>query len=609
MGFGAAFRGFTHQPLARGILGLLLLGFLGVADAAKSKKLDDAWTERGYTFADTSDQMKNSACYSSEKNFFACVKGVDAILGFAPSPLRLFPIAYQKRHTLTVDSHGELGSACMAPPVQATPKTQAESIRIMRETRDELRKDWSQVFASATATAPPVDFENITALLQKEPYFAKKEPILFGAVANALFSVLYDPHTELYPYADTKEFFDATSDPGFVGIGAALKQTSHNGKQYPIISSVIEESPAQKVGLKADDVIVKVDGSDVGDKKLEDVISLVRGPSFTEVNLDIERGTTLMTFKLKRAPIVTPTVRYRAVGEQKDVGYIRLFNFTDMDDQGQALPCAKVREAIQKLSAETVSSFILDLRENGGGLLTEAECVSNLFLKLEPGEPIVISKSLKSDLPSYMLPRNYPAAPETQLPLVLLIDAGSASASEIVAGALQDYLRAYLVGERSFGKGTIQNFDKLGYQQPLLLKQTIARFLQPSGRTNQIVSILPDVTRYFVPNPTDDDKVAFREEDYYSAIAPDGPQWKQPRPKQVAQLESCMQTTGKADALYQATPDGTDYQFESAIDAAHCVVAEKLWKPEDQPVFGKPNWLRQEELQRSQSRQIVQRPF
>jgi carboxyl-terminal processing protease len=187
----------------------------------------------------------------------------------------------------------------------------------------------------------------------------------------------------------------------------------------------------------------------------------------------------------------------------------------------------------------------------------------------------------------------------------VLINARSASASEIVAGALQDHARAYLIGERSFGKGTVQAVTELdtvsnpfisrmidpilnpflkaiGSTDKLAILHTIAYFLLPSGRSNQVESVLPDVEVFTSPTPSESDKVAMREEDEYAVLpTPLGKKWVQPRPREVKKLKECMAkgaaTTEFAAGASAAIPP--DFQLLSGIDAVGCIVDEKLDVP------------------------------
>jgi carboxyl-terminal processing protease len=217
--------------------------------------------------------------------------------------------------------------------------------------------------------------------------------------------------------------------------------------------------------------------------------------------------------------------------------------------------------------------MILDLRGNGGGQLELGRCIAGAFLPA--ATPVVIERPVSGPifLEKVLETREEPA---TTLPMVTLVDAGSASASEIVAGALQDHARSFIVGERSYGKGTVQGLTPLKHNSKILKAQTIARFYLPSGRTNQIEGIIPDITAYRVPNPTEDDKLAYREEDLYpNALPAVGTPWKQPRPQVIGKLEQCLSsgTAGKRFDKAQSEAVAPDYQLIVGEETLRCAVA------------------------------------
>jgi C-terminal peptidase prc len=298
-----------------------------------------------------------------------------------------------------------------------------------------------------------------------------------------------------------------------------------------------------------------------------------------------------------RQQITSKTVEYenQPTHQGNQVGYIRLENF--VYDAGHK----DIYAAIQKAEQEGVTSLVLDLRGNGGGLLTEAIADVSEFVR--GGSPVVTQQMFEQvDLYGRPQPRaihHYALGDDqmkdaqigrTSLPLVLLVNDLSASASEITAGALQDNGRAYLVGQRTYGKATVQdlvNFDFYSGQildprdnsSGVKIGRTVARFLVPN-RDSQFWAIHPEVVRYMKPNPTPDDMVEEHESDSPNAIPADGPDWTDPRPQASQALRKCVDDQAvaeKADYDAKMAVDGAaDYQLISALYAAECVTGLKL---------------------------------
>ncbi len=244
------------------------------------------------------------------------------------------------------------------------------------------------------------------------------------------------------------------------------------------------------------------------------------------------------------------------------MAYIRLRSFSNIAD------CAEIAVSLVDLQQKGARGVILDFRGNQGGIVNEAVCIGNLFIGPETivKEEAIDTKEVRS------LGKKRDAL--TDLPMITLINAKSASASELVAGALQDYRRSWIAGERSFGKGTVQapqDFAPDGTNRILdvQIKQTIKRFYQPSGRTNQIVGITPDFPIDPKPNATEDDRFAIREVDLFdNALSSLGDPWLQPRPARVAKIQACARTRGTAQS--KASP--ADYQLSVAQDLLDCVI-------------------------------------
>ncbi|MEO8323706.1 MAG: S41 family peptidase [Actinomycetota bacterium] len=257
----------------------------------------------------------------------------------------------------------------------------------------------------------------------------------------------------------------------FSGIGVWLKE---KGKVLEIVS-VLPSTPALKAGLKRGDVIRSVDGQDVSKMTSDDVINKVKGPEGTEVALGVERDGTRLEFTITRRAIELPNLKVGMVGD--DIGYLRLFGFGDgAGDQ--------LRDKMEGLVESGAEGVILDLRDNGGGLFDEGVSVASAFIA---DGPIVAYRSPGEDDVIY----EAEGKAFGDIPVVVLVNEGTASASEIVAGALQDRDRALLVGTTTYGKGSVQQIVPLAYGSAM--KVTSAAYLTPDGRNINGKGIEPDV--------------------------------------------------------------------------------------------------------------------
>ena len=312
---------------------------------------------------------------------------------------------------------------------------------------------------------------NIYASLSREAnlfYVDEVDPgDLVTTSVNAMLKSL-DPYTVFYPEANMEDVKLMTTGE-YAGIGAVISKKG----DHVIIREPYKGFPADKAGLLPGDIILSIDGNSIKGKSTDDVSEMLKGQPGKEITVRVQREGEEKSIDKKaiREKIQLPSVPYYGMA-QNHTGYIYLNSFTDKS-------AAEVRKAALELKNQGATSLILDLRGNTGGLLEQAVEICNFFL---PKDKKVVDTrgKVKQWDKEYKTSRN-PILPE--IPLVVLIDRGSASASEIVAGTLQDYDRAVLIGERSFGKGLVQTIRDLPYNTKM--KVTTAKYYIPSGRCIQ----------------------------------------------------------------------------------------------------------------------------
>jgi carboxyl-terminal processing protease len=295
-----------------------------------------------------------------------------------------------------------------------------------------------------------------------------------------------DPYTVYIPEADVEDYRMITTGQ-YGGIGALI----HKNGQYVVISEPYKGFPAHMTGLKAGDRLLKINGEDMTGKASDEVSRFLKGQPGTTVSVEVERNgePAPLAFELKRENITIKDIPYYGMLNDR-IGYIRLSGFTQ--NAGSDVKKAYV-ELQNKYKPE---GMILDLRNNGGGLLHEAVNVTNIFV--DKGSLVVSTKGKLED--KNQEHRTRFNGIDTKTPIVILINAYSASASEIVAGAIQDMDRGVVLGQRSFGKGLVQNVIPLSYNSQL--KVTVAKYYIPSGRCIQAIDYsLKDDEGYFTKIP------------------------------------------------------------------------------------------------------------
>jgi len=300
------------------------------------------------------------------------------------------------------------------------------------------------------------------------------ETLVEGAINGMLTSL--DPHSN---YLNAKNFNDMKVQTRGEFGGLGIEVSMENGLVKVV--SPIDDTPAARAGLKPGDLITHLDGDAIQGMTLQQAVDKMRGPINSDVTLTVRReGKEPFDVKLTRATIKIQSVRSHLEG--KDVGYVRITSFNEQTDVG----LGNAVKSLKQQANGKLSGLVLDLRNNPGGLLDQAVAVSDAFL--DRGEIVSTRGRRSDDAQRY---NSHPGDIINGLPLAVLINGGSASASEIVAGALQDHHRAILLGTRSFGKGSVQTIIPLPGHGAMRL--TTARYYTPSGRSIQAKGIDPDI--------------------------------------------------------------------------------------------------------------------
>jgi carboxyl-terminal processing protease len=391
-------------------------------------------------------------------------------------------------------------------------------------------------------------FTDVMAIIKKsyvEEVDTKK--LVYGAINGMLASL--DPHSSFMPPDTYKEMkIDTKGTFGGLGIEITIKDG------ILTVISPIEDTPAFKAGIKAGDQILKIDERFTKDLNINDAVKRMRGLKGTKVTLTIMREgfDKPMEFPLIRDVIQVKSVRSRML--DSGYGYVRIAQFQEKTDED----LTKALRALQEENKGTaLSGLVLDLRNDPGGLLDQAVKVADHFI--EDGL-IVYTEGREKDSKMQFSARK--TGKEPNYPIVVLINSGSASASEIVAGALQDHKRAIVMGTQSFGKGSVQTIIPLSDESGLRL--TTARYYTPNGRSIQAKGITPDIVVQRLELPKESDKkdgLHLREKDLENHFEVEG----KDADKEIKEEKK----DGKKDNLLSTKPEDNlrnDYQVMRALD-------------------------------------------
>ena len=354
---------------------------------------------------------------------------------------------------------------------------------------------------------------------------------LIEAALNGMLTSL-DPHSS---YLDPEKYRDMQVQTRGEFGGLGIEVTMENGVVKVV--SPIDDTPASKAGIEAGDFITQIDGQAVTGMSLSDAVEKMRGPIDSKIKLTLVRKGKDQPFDvtLTRAVIKISPVRSHAEG---DVGYVRLSSFSEQSSQAVTDAVA----ALKKKLGKNMRGLVLDLRNDPGGLLDQAIAVADAFI--DKGE-IVSTRGRRPDSIQRFNAR--PGDILNGLPMVVLINGGSASASEIVAGALQDHHRAIVMGTQSFGKGSVQTIMPIAGEGAIRL--TTARYYTPSGGSIQARGIVPDIEVHQAKVEVQNDTGGQHEADLRGRLTND---------------QAPATSTPNADA--EPTTDVTDYQLARAVD-------------------------------------------
>ncbi|MBY0553129.1 PDZ domain-containing protein [bacterium] len=452
--------GFVLGAVLAGVGGLSAKTLLSLQSKVEStKKIENYWQDTGLSMQDIKPLISNDKCYSSEKYFESCLNVVvENALNFK------LKLSIETGQLLAIGKHDHL---------------------------DE--KTEKQLMEFYNGKVSLIDFEGLLQQLAELEQPAKKS-MLAAKLINSFLSIYFDPHTYVLP----ANYYDEVSgkiarSKFFVG----LSYEKINGEFY--IKKIAKNSDAELAGLKLNDKIISINSEKLSDKGYAEVSNILKNEQTSKLAFEVERKQQIVNIELNRTYRELSHVQYNTTGTDKKYAVITLTKFNSG-------ACGEISTRLKQANKENVKGLILDLRDNPGGQLNEAACIAGLFLgkdkKAYYVEYFDEDKSnevvLTSDEKIY------------HGPMVVLVNSFSASASELLAGGLQDYKRALVVGERTFGKGTFQEPEQWTVKSTVSLFKTQGVYLLPSRTSTQLRGVIPDVVLNAEADTRREDVVYFR---------------------------------------------------------------------------------------------------
>jgi len=432
-------------------------------EKAKVKSAEEYWAETELSSHALEELLGEDSCQSSERYFLACVNALESSAA---------------RFGLHLSQDGHWQASMKSEKSPASEKTTLAPWKALLSAKKEI---------------PELPFLNLWRDFVAHHLKTSQISYAVGLGMNGFLSVFRDPHTYLLP-ADMYAEVVAKANPQSVSIGVVM---GRNDTHY-FIKKVIENSPSDQAGLKKGDLLLTLAGKEAANLSAQELGDLLRGEAGSVLEMEVLHHQEFKKITIHRREQALPTVSAKLLEGSSSLGVLTVNKFA-------IGACQQVKHELENLKTQGMRGLLLDLRDNPGGQMDEATCVAGLFVGpdkkiydirgLHPGADE--ESSFSSEAQVY------------QGPMAVLVNAGSASAAEIVAGVLRDYQRAVLVGERTFGKGSFQEGEIWAKNGKIAIFETKGFYYLPSGQSPQRTGIEPDVKVSFL------DRFALREEDQF----------------------------------------------------------------------------------------------
>lgn len=503
------------------------------------------------------DRINQKECSVSIKYFFGCVEAIKALASFSGKTYDLFPLQS------TTDNQPTLvaGNFKLVEVTREEIKTQKDLVMMIEKKRQDLKARFFSISVQFTKN-PGTEFESLMSQI-KNMNSKKLTKSQIGFVLSRLLEVAIDPHTSLKPALELQSA-SQQSGVSFYGIGIEYSSIDEG----ILVHAVTSKSGAEKAGIQSGDILISVDETALKGLSTEEIQKAITGPENTKVKINFLRNGKLYSVSVIRGKVESKVVAGRIIVDQgQSIGYLKITNFM------YNKMCDETKILLQDFEKKNVKGIVLDLRGNPGGDVKNTQCLGGYFL----GKDKVVSYFEEQGFfgPQYKALKSTTDL-ITKKPLVVLIDSRSASASEIMSGALQDYARALIVGQTSFGKGSYQGCAPITYKNDLFMCQTGGLFHLPSGRTNQTLGVVPEVKVYLQYEAMEAELYPLTEANLYlfpleSKIMPHAKPESWPK---IPVPQTCL-SAKKLPEKYQIAKPGEyfykDYQLLTAATGITCL--------------------------------------
>jgi carboxyl-terminal processing protease len=556
-----------NNPQMSDTLEATLLGSLNALSAAtkpsgenqKPQKKErnyqaEAWQSTGLDLSYLqTNVMPNETCGQNERIYLACVSGINTLLNAQSDISAAFvpKSFYEKNPGWFKGKPKPIGNYVLAEIIPSDANDASDSKALVADLKKRFAFRDAMMMASVEyfrAKKPLPDFKKLIGQARIE--LQKKDPGMEGISAaiawNAFLHVQNDPHTNVLLLKNLE-----SADPIF-GIGAQVEKTKKG-----IILHPLEGSPAERSGLQSSDTLVGVDQVDVSQKTVEDASKLIRGEPGTQVKLTVLRKGQKVEIPVERDQFTPKNITFKILNEYgQKVAHIKFEGFLRES-------CDDMRATLINAQDQGADAIELDLRDNAGGIVDEAVCIASLFIG--PDKEIVTLDRR---------PMSTSFSKVTDLPLVVLTNSRSASASEILSSTLQDYERAWIVGERTYGKGSFQGVTQVPGYQDIGFAKTDGLYVLASGRSPQLVGVSPDFEVFRDPADKDEGVSSFLREDAQFL-----PLQSTPQPyktlsnrSELRSIRQCLQDRRAASSFERLTDSsgGADFQLLTGLEVLDC---------------------------------------
>jgi carboxyl-terminal processing protease len=512
------------------------------------------------------EKISTANCSRSDREFLSCIGAVQRVLDVEGRELQLVPITNLVDEADWDKTVERFGAAAVVKDSAARIGAAGNALEAIRVRTHRIQR-WRDRLDPTLRQA--VDFTALKNWLTTSVIDAERQETLAVAAVNGYLSV-GDAHARIAPAgrisspSGGQRGNNPTGSTGarvYTGIGAGVQPVA----DAAIVTAIVRGGPAAQAGLRVQDFILEVDGRSVTGLSGDALVARLRGRDGTRVKLKVKRQNEVMEISVRRDAVTVKNVVSNAfVDRGWRLAYLKIDNFLRPDT------CRQVGRELAKRLKPNLNGLLLDLRENAGGLIDQAVCVADLLL---PEDKVVLEiRRVDGDDETERIRTKREA--RVHVPMVTLVNATTGSASELLSGALQDHGRSLIVGELTFGKGTVQTVRPWRGSRSILEFYTAARYYRPSGAGVQLIGIEPDIEVFERPGPAPEDRIVLREHDLFpTALRLERQVWRHPDPARAATLRECAMNEGLA--LHRMRPDAemsraTDYPLAVGQDALVC---------------------------------------